>query len=552
MLEGIRAVFAHFADDTFYYLTVAKNSTLTFFTFDGISRTNGFHPLWQLILTSLFIPFGPVASNGQLYATFALSVALTIGGFVFAALALRRVTGSQWLPLWLIPGPFYLLFTSMDTIPHSYSPWAFMNGMETPLTVFLGGAFLLLLTRMSQDQTEAGGQFKKELRYGPLAALGLLMALITLTRLDDIFLVFGVVCSVILFMGSFRDRASAALILAGPTFAALGLYMLYNFATGQTLLPVSGLIKSTPTAAFSANMETFVSDLFPPLSHIVRPSKYVMSDWYATSYRTTAMFIPVIFALLVLVGIRRKWSMRRSLDTEDFLFLPMIFYIVLKCSYNILNVRFWNQGYWYYPLCVIMVNFMVLVIYNRWARSFAPERRSIVRGLAVISFIFIYFFHSAGVIYKASIYSQWPLEVWDRRDEINRELVARAPSAKLVDRSDGVFGYALSIPTMPLSGFTVDKRGYEARNRGRLLEDLFSRGYAVTWTGPHAWPLPEGFRLRKLFTHEPTEFTFMKLDPIIQRAGAAPEDMMDGAKPVHAVAGPDSPIPVKGRKEQRP
>ena len=44
------APFAAFANDAFYYLTVARNSLHTsFYSFDGTYPTNGFHPVWQLL-----------------------------------------------------------------------------------------------------------------------------------------------------------------------------------------------------------------------------------------------------------------------------------------------------------------------------------------------------------------------------------------------------------------------------------------------------------------------------------------------------------------------
>lgn len=41
-----------FADDGYYYLEIARNFVRTHsFTFDGLNLTNGFHPLWQLLLS---------------------------------------------------------------------------------------------------------------------------------------------------------------------------------------------------------------------------------------------------------------------------------------------------------------------------------------------------------------------------------------------------------------------------------------------------------------------------------------------------------------------
>ena len=59
--EGIQGAFKYFASDSFYYLTIAKQSTsVEFFSFDGVHPTNAFHPLWEVYLrvVNAFVPLG--------------------------------------------------------------------------------------------------------------------------------------------------------------------------------------------------------------------------------------------------------------------------------------------------------------------------------------------------------------------------------------------------------------------------------------------------------------------------------------------------------------
>jgi hypothetical protein len=50
-----RRVFGYLAPDAFYYLTVARNHWQTGqWSFDGEHRTNGYHPLWQWLLSLLY------------------------------------------------------------------------------------------------------------------------------------------------------------------------------------------------------------------------------------------------------------------------------------------------------------------------------------------------------------------------------------------------------------------------------------------------------------------------------------------------------------------
>ena len=43
-------------DDGYYYLEIARNiAGGNGFTFDGLNPTNGFHPLWQIMLVPIFL-----------------------------------------------------------------------------------------------------------------------------------------------------------------------------------------------------------------------------------------------------------------------------------------------------------------------------------------------------------------------------------------------------------------------------------------------------------------------------------------------------------------
>jgi len=47
-----------FEDDAFFYATVARNvAEVGKFSFDGVSETNGFHPLWMIILAITRVVF---------------------------------------------------------------------------------------------------------------------------------------------------------------------------------------------------------------------------------------------------------------------------------------------------------------------------------------------------------------------------------------------------------------------------------------------------------------------------------------------------------------
>lgn len=80
------------ADDAYYYLLPATNFwALGFYSFDGLTGTNGFHPLWMLLLTAMALPLHLAgAADGLPRAVLGLSVVLVVWGSLMWYGVLRR------------------------------------------------------------------------------------------------------------------------------------------------------------------------------------------------------------------------------------------------------------------------------------------------------------------------------------------------------------------------------------------------------------------------------------------------------------------------------
>jgi hypothetical protein len=527
---GLKGVFAYLAQDSFYYLTVAKNSALGFWTFDGETPTNGFHPFWQYLLTLLFGFTESTALAAQLYITYFASVLLVVGGFILTGAALYRVTRSVFMCLWLIPGPFYLLLTAPETITYSFSPWAFMNGMETPLSIFLCGIFMYIWASIFVRIREEGSlEFMRKGRsivtLPVAAAMGVAVSLMIMTRLDDVFLLLAVALSFLFLGGPWKDRMKQTAVLIAPAAILLALYGAYNLSQGLTFIPVSGLVKCSPTAAFSGNFTTFLSDLFPPLHELIRPDKYRLTGWQWSTARSTAMVLPIAFALTALTLLPRKESGSPGPFPENLWFSPLLLYILFKGTYNLLNVRIFDQGYWYYPVSVLMLNFIVIVLVWQWAQAngFRPTRRVRILGIAV--FALVYCFNTAGVISKGVSYDGWQCRLWENRTEVAEQLRNIRPNVKLVDRTDAVLSYMLPFPSVTMSGFVTDRKGHAARAQGRILEYYVKRGFDVTHDGVPAWHLPKTFLYTRIHRHDPTGIGFMDISAGFTHASAPAKDV---------------------------
>lgn len=91
-------------DDAFYYFQIARNfADGQFSTFDGINRTNGYHPVWMLLITPFYWVFDPETA---LFGIKAFEIMLVAGGVSLIALA-ARLARLPWILLFAAPAALY-------------------------------------------------------------------------------------------------------------------------------------------------------------------------------------------------------------------------------------------------------------------------------------------------------------------------------------------------------------------------------------------------------------------------------------------------------------
>lgn len=226
-------------DDAFYYFTIARNVWAgNGLSVDGITPTNGFHPLWVL---ALLLPFA-AAHNGNLPLHLSLSLAalFDVGAAWLAYQITRRVTGS------VIGG---MLAAGLYT----FSPLVAMeslNGLETALGVFCFAlTAFVYLSRIDGQETVTTGNW---------TLLGLVTGLMLLARTDT--LLFAIVLGL---HALWHRRHALVRTVAGLTLAVvvtallLAPWLLWNLTTFGTIVQSSAV--AAPTV--------FRRALFEPLAN---------------------------------------------------------------------------------------------------------------------------------------------------------------------------------------------------------------------------------------------------------------------------------------------
>ncbi len=266
-------------DDFYYYLKPAQN--LAWFhrsTFDGTTPTNGYHPLYFVLLTaaSLFIHTLPgIFRFLWVLDTVSAAAIFLLTRRIFASLTSRLIANALAVGITVLCVPMLC------------------DQMEVTLALPLGFAFLL-----------AGFVTGPEITPRRAALMGLLGALTFLARLDAGLMIALYVAAALCtreYHQAFTPRNVASFLAACLPLPLL--YLWLNVHYFGTLLPVSGMAKQ--------------------LRHNVRPSILLPASFNGTS--------ELLLNVAIVAGVF-AWALRASLRPREKLFLfsvlatPFLFY----------------------------------------------------------------------------------------------------------------------------------------------------------------------------------------------------------------------------------
>jgi hypothetical protein len=222
--SDVRHLLVRVADDASYFLTTARNIAAgRGMTFDGIHPTNGFQPLWLLLLVPLFLLQG--APETMLRLVVLLQAAL----LAIAFLLLYRAHSKLFSPRTaLVSGILFIILVAMASV----------NGMESALLVVL----LLALFDYGLRISRAPLSRYRALWFGAIAGL------VVLARLDMVFIALALLGCCWHYI---RDRNTRTSATAAIVFAATGCcvvvapYLLFNYVQFGSVMPISGALKSS-------------------------------------------------------------------------------------------------------------------------------------------------------------------------------------------------------------------------------------------------------------------------------------------------------------------
>ncbi len=304
-------------DDFFYYTVVAQNIVdVGRSTYDGVTLTNGYHPLWMIVCVALGAMFNAYSSAFFL-AIFLLQSALVLWG-VAALSSLLKTVGDQGL---LSKGAI-IAATGVYGVTGALGA---ARGMEIALLWPLMPLLLSALWRLHDQPT-----------LGRALIATTLFSVTALARLDSA-VVFGPVCLAVVTSLVVRKGVGPVLRLFPAVLGFLPLlaYLALNIAIFGEAAPISGQAKRLMIdgAAFGPSMSALSSFV-----DVLNPNFY---------------FLPIGVGVLALAGIGAVAAIPRMRTSRAGIgFLA----IGLGCFAFYAQTVFtsdWRMWIWYfYPLCL--------------------------------------------------------------------------------------------------------------------------------------------------------------------------------------------------------
>jgi len=219
-------------DDSFYYFKTARYLARTGnATFDGLNKTNGFHPLWMLVNVAVWIALPDNVSSFAAWQVFSL---LKLG-FLLLTYGL-----CIWL-FWRLLGPWPAV-CAVSMLAYFRHTNLVLYGMESTINIALGLVMAVSFSGYLLKSHAPGVVLRS-------TSLGVLIGLWGLARLDNL-LAFPWILLILfvglLVAGQSRKRSflMATGVLSIGTVVVLP-YLIWNVVVHHHLMPISGMIKGS-------------------------------------------------------------------------------------------------------------------------------------------------------------------------------------------------------------------------------------------------------------------------------------------------------------------
>lgn len=492
--------FGYATSDTFYYLALGRNFAKTGRgSFDGQFPTDGFHPLWFLVVGGFYFVCDLLkATRHFVLEIILLSAALIALGIQLLGRAMQDKAGRLPPFFLLVPVGVYSLVVAPvwlgelarlpaqnameGPMPLYGTLWSYANGMETPLAILAFGLAAWLFCRRSV--------FSGRNHY----LLGLTLGALSLARLDYVLIAAPIAAGVCVSGWARRAWRAKAVAFGLCSAAPMVGFFVVNWLRVGHLFPVSAAMKSTFPKPTWEHVEN-VKALWELRKDGIDLLKFHREAAMVIPFLACLVFLPFVFELRAQslgVALRVRESAPRF---DRFLGLAAPGVIALSL-YDFFFVQWWGIGHWYFGVPTLWVSLASVSLLGRlrWRLPFASGRARTLDALASfarIARIAALGVFAAGVsalsvafflkLHRHPAYhEQYARFYWEEAPIVLRKLHGRPP--KLLEFDDGIVGYSLGAPAMSGLGVALDPIGHGMHGTPAFLELAVSRGYDTVTT----------------------------------------------------------------------
>lgn len=323
-------------DDSFYYFQIARNIAHGLgSTFDGVNLTNGYHPLWLLILLPIYHFF----STGAVLDIAPIHAALVIGALFNGALGLvllrifTRYTRSAWIMALALAAWYF----------NPFNLYEMSDGLETALSVFCIALFVLTALRFNEDRTR-----------GRLAVVATVGGLMMLARLDNLFY-FVMFLAWLLYDGGWRASIQNVLFVGVIASIVVSPWLIFNYLA-------FGMFFTSASLAYTiVNHQIILEDHGPSMFQQIKAVIF-MTDYSLRQFIAPRTGAPSVF--FTLFGLTIGWliftegrlrALVRSIPLEAFLGGGVVLIFIVNASIR------WSPREWYF----VAFN-LFLVVWLAW------------------------------------------------------------------------------------------------------------------------------------------------------------------------------------------
>ncbi|MBI5407863.1 MAG: glycosyltransferase family 39 protein [Nitrospirae bacterium] len=434
-------------DDAFFYLNIAKNISIgKGATFDGSILTNGFHPVYALLLVPLFLLF---PDNPDL--TFHLALTLCSVFNVMTGIIIFLIVKE-------LAGEIAGLIASFLWLFNPYVILISLNGVEVSVATFFLSLCIYQFVRMRETNA---------FNTRGLTLLGILTALAILGRVDSVFMMISL--TLFLFHAAYKEKKKLIPSLARPAlfnlaaFSVLAPWFAWNLYHFGSIRQISGV--TLPNVAH--NMYLMKYETYLSLS-LLKTELLNLKIWLESIVRFGGGFPFFVGVLLIFI-----WTSRDNFTQKMEELLSLLRKLNFTVLSSLLLISFYAFYFWgwfrpWYYLSVILtvtVNLGVFAGYVRKTIS-APNPDPFMKPRHLIILLLIlavYFSYRGGRVWEKGLFP-FQKQLYESAVWVNENT---EKDTRIGAISSGVYGYITSRTTDLLG--VVNHEAYRAMREKRIF-----------------------------------------------------------------------------------